>query len=294
MFKNWCILLLVFIFLINLISAQTIVQTDQQSAPTNFMTTFFNFLKSPIFLGIIVFVILIVIVGVIVIILFRWIIKYIKLRSDVFYKLKTERLKLAKIHKRYPSKYWWNVEKNTPLRLVKKDENGKLFVSSPIAFHRGDYLTHEGNVILALNFRNKKKWFIFPITDILIVPNNKEIKVSHKNKEGKIIKTEIIKLPQANDIIKFGVEEILIYAESLSNTGMFYIPVLKSKEGNIIDLSMPIYQSLKNVIVGEYLYEQTASFVGIAKKSMDLNPYVRAITKTQDNSQSVEIPQELK
>jgi hypothetical protein len=106
-------------------------------------------------------------------------------------------------------------------------------------------------------------------------------------------KQEFIKiehLPNPSDIIRFNENEILIFAESLSNTGMFLIPVLKDKDGEIIDLSMPVFDSLKKVVLGEYLYEQTDEFSKLSKKTLEINPYIRAITKTQDTSQSVELP----
>jgi hypothetical protein len=71
---------------------------------------------------------------------------------------------------------------------------------------------------------------------------------------------------------------------------MFYVPVMKSKEGKVIDLTLPTYDSLKGVVLGDYLYEQTTSFSQLAKKSMDINPYIRGAIKVSDTSQSVEVP----
>jgi len=109
---------------------------------------------------------------------------------------------------------------------------------------------------------------------------------------GKTEKIEINNLPKATDVIKFNEDEILIYAESLSNVGMFYVPVLKAKDGKIIDLSLPVYQSLREVVMGEYLYSQTDEFTKIAKKSIDMNPSLRFQSKLSDSNQSVEIPQQ--
>lgn len=270
--------------------AQTIVKVPEVQQPSK---GFFNFgfLSSNIFLGLILLIIIMIVLGVLLVFLFRYIIRYIKLRSDIFYKLKIEKLKLAKIQGTYPSKYWWNTEKNTPIRLIKKDSEGEIMITQPIAYHRGDYASHEGNIVIAMSLRGKKKWLIFPTTDLLIIPNKEEREVSIKDYEGKKSKETYKNLPKAKDIIKFHQNEILIYAESLSSTGMFYIPVLKSDDGKVIDLSMPTYQSLKEVAIEDYLYEQTSEFVGIAKKSMDINPSVNYIKKTNDTSQSVEIPQ---
>jgi hypothetical protein len=65
---------------------------------------------------------------------------------------------------------------------------------------------------------------------------------------------------------------------------------LKSQDGKIIDLSLPVYVSLKQVVLGDYLYEQTDEFGKLAKQSMNINPNLRYQMKAGDSSQSVEIP----
>jgi hypothetical protein len=285
-------LALVFCFLIlPIITASTIVEVPRDEAveKTNIFTSPFSIFKSQVFWGgvVLFFVILLVLLG--IFFLVKWIVSLIKSRTDAFYKLKTERIKLAKIQRRYTASSWLKVHKNPPIRLVKK-EDGKLVVSRPIAHYRGDYVTHEGNVVISLNLENNKKWFIMPITDLLIIPKKELVDLAVKNSKGDRSVIKIDKLPDPSKIIKFNENEILIFAEGLSNIGMFLIPVLKDKDGEILDLSMPVFDSLKKIVLGEYLYEQTDEFTKLAKKSMDINPNVRAIMKTQDNSQSVEVP----
>jgi hypothetical protein len=88
--------------------------------------------------------------------------------------------------------------------------------------------------------------------------------------------------------VQFNDNEILLYAEGISHTGQFFVPVLKTKDGKIIDLTTPIYQSLKDVVLNDYLYVQTTEFVAVAKKGIDMNPNLRYIQKTGDANQSVE------
>lgn len=285
------IILILFIFLIPVISSATVVvnQPPPVKEPS-FFDKYFGFLLSPIFWGFVLFFIIFLLFLIGIFFIARWIIKFLKSKSDVFYLLRKDRIKLAKIHRAYPSKHWFKVHKNTPIRLVTKNNN-KLNVSSPIAYHRGDYTTHEGNIIICMNLRDNKKWFIYPITDLLIVPNKESVNIIRKdNKTGKDEIIKIDNLPQAKDIIQFNEDEILIYAESLSNIGMFYVPVLKAKDGKIIDLSLPVFQSLKEVVLGDYLYHQTSDFVVIAKKSSDLNPNLRYEIKSKDSNTNVEVP----
>jgi len=294
--KSGCILLISLIlinFLIPYISSEVVVVPDGQQQQTTekkgFFDTYFGFLKEPIFWYVIVGLILFMAILVGLFFLVRWLVKYLKAKDDIFYKLKIERVKLAKIQRRYPSKSWYKVHKNTPIRLVKK-EKGKLVVSNPIAYHRGDFTTHEGNVIISMNLKDKKKFFFLPITDLLIIPNKEKVEIQKKNNKGKMEVITIDNLPQAKDVVQFNEDEILIFAESISNMGIFYAPVLIAKDGKIVDLSLPVYQSLREVILGDYLYEQTAEFVNVAKKSIDLNPNLRYQMKAGDNSQNVDVP----
>jgi uncharacterized membrane protein len=283
--------LFIFFVFFPIISAVQVVevnQTQTQPESQGFLGSMFGFLKNPIFWYIVIALVLITGFCVLMFFLIRWLIKYLKSQNDIFYMMKKDRTQLAKIHRRYNSNHWWKVEKNIPVRLVKK-ENDKLIISKPIGHHRGDYTTHEGNVILSLNLIGKKKWFIYPDTDLLLIINRNDIKIHQKNDKGEKIDFVFDNLPQAKDIVQFNENEILIFAESISKVGYFFIPVLKSKDGRIIDLSLPTFAMLKEVILGDFLYNQTSDFGILAKKSMEINPSVRAINKVGDNNANVDV-----
>jgi len=279
---------------IPLIFAEQVIQVPQEQTPkkSGLFSSTFSFFKSPIFWWVLIIVVVIIAIFVGIFFFVKWLVKYFKERNDIFFKLKAERIKLSKIQRRYPSSnHFLKVSKNVPIRLVRKEENGHLTITSPIAYHRGDYSSHEGNVIIAMNLKDNKKFFFFPITSLLVIPNRESVDVMQKDKNGKPVTMTINNLPKAKDVIQFNDNEILIYAESLSNVGQFYVPVLKTKDGKIIDLSMPTFQTLKEVVLSAFLYEQTDEFSKLAKKSMDLNPNLRYQMKAGDSSQSVEIPQ---
>jgi len=284
--KGLVIIVLLTLMFIPSVISQTIVEVPQQEQQqTNYFENAFAFLKSKVILTIIVVLIVVIAFLVGAFFLVRWLVQFLKKRNDLFYKLRRERIKLASTQRRYPAKHWFKVHKNTPVRLVRK-EGERLIISSPIGYYKGDYITHEGNFVLSLNIVGYKMWWFFPVTEILIIPNRKE--VTTKNPDSK--KTETAILPLAKDVVQFNENEVLVFAESISNTGMFFVPVMKSKDGKVIDLTLPTYDSLKNVVLGDYLYEQTTSFSQLAKKSMDINPYIRSAMKVADSSQSVEVP----
>lgn len=291
--KNVVILSFFVIFLlISFVSSATTIQVKENPEPEkkSFFNTYFGFLKSPIFWYIIGGLMIFIIFLILIFFLVRWIITFLRSRNDIFYKLKSERTHLSRIQKSYPSKHWWKVYKNTPIRLVKRSDDNRMIITEPIGYHRGDYTSHEGNLIINLNLKDKKKWFIFPISDILVIPNKEKIDLEQFDEKGKKIKITILNIPKARDIIQFNSNEILIYAEGLSHIGLFLTPVLKTKDNKIMDLSLPIFQSLKDVVLGDFLYQQTSDFSNLAKKSMDINPFVRVQTKVQDATQNVEVP----
>jgi len=294
---KWKLLSVIFcLLLLPLAFAEEVVQVQSQStAPVE--SHWYDFLKNPTLWYTVGIVILITIIVVCLIFLIKWLINYLKSRSNIYFQLRKQRLKLAKVHSRYPSSnHYFKIEKNIPIRLINKDDNGKPSISDPIAYYKGDYTSHEGNVIVSMNMRFNKRLFFFPIGDILIIPNKEKIILHQKQRSGSL-KTEVLtNIPLAKDIILFKEKEIFLYAESISNIGgkgnEFYVPVLKAKDGKIIDLSLPTYQSLKEVVVGDYLLEQTDEFVKVSKKTMDLNPNLKYQVKLNDASSNVEVPQE--
>jgi len=246
------VLLLVFSQIVSAVTVVNVEKPNQPEEKGNFLSNSLSFLKEPIFWYVVIGIVIITIFAVILFFIIRWLVSFIKSRNDIFFLLKKDRVKLAKIQRRYDSKHWLKIKKNTPIRLVRK-ENGKLVISRPFAYHRGDYLTNEGNIILSLNLEGKNKFFFFPETDILIIPNREKVDVEQLDEKGETKVVTIDKLPRAKDIVQFNENEILLFAESISKVGQFLIPVIKTENGKVIDLSMPTFASLKEVVLGDYL-----------------------------------------
>jgi len=274
------------------IQGATVVQVNEptKAPPKSFMQNFFSFLTSKFFIWTVV--IFLIIIGLIFLIAFgiRWILGFIKQQNNIFFQMRSERLKLAKAQRRYNSKAWLKYTKNTPIRLAYHDEKGFLRISNPIAYHKGDYMSQEGNLVIAFNMDGNSNLFVFPRAELLIIPNKKEMKITTRDGTGKIKDIELKNIPTAKEIVQFNDNEILLYAKSITKAGNFYVPVLEAKDGSIIDLSTPVYASLKDVALGELLYEQTDLFSKVAKRSIDLNPHLRYQIKASDTNQSVEVP----
>jgi hypothetical protein len=266
------------------------VPTDQKPASKNPFDSTIAFFKMPLVWWIIGIFLLVLLFGVGIFFFVRWIVKFLKQREDIFYRIRQEKLKLSKAQKTYPSTSWFHYEKNTPIRLLRQNADGKPFLTRPIAYHRGDYTTHEGNIVIAFNMKGNEIFWIIPRTELIVIPNKSKVEIQTRNSEGKTETITIDNLPTAKDIVQFNENEIILHAESICNTGYFYVPVVKTKEGKIIDLSVPVYSSFKAVALESLLYEQTDEFVKIAKKSIDLNPNLRYQIKSADANQSIEVP----
>lgn len=288
MLKKGIVFIIFILSSINLVLSATVVEVKQQELPP--VSNWYDFFKSPIFWGILLFVFLFIIISIGIIFLIKWIVSFIKSKNDVFYKVKKERLYLSKVHGRYPHyNHFYKITKNPPIRLVNKSDTS-LKLSKPIGYYRGDYVTNEGNLCIAMNMIGDNLFMLFPKRSLLVIPNREVVKIKQidliTNKPNVI---EIRNIPTAKEIVQFNEDEILIFADSLASSGMFLIPVLKSKDGKIIDLALPIFQTLKENFAIDYLYEQTDDFSRLSKKAMDLNPNVRAMEKLSDSNKNIEV-----
>jgi hypothetical protein len=282
---------LFFIIFSSLVLSATTVVTQATPVPekTGIMSSVKGFFTSPLFWGLIAFLLLAILIGVVAYFLITWLIRYLKEQKDLFINLKRRRIKLAKAHSRYNT-HGVRITKNSPIRLVRK-KNNRAEISSPIGYYRGDYTTHEGNILMAFNFPHKKKLFVLPVMDVLIIPNKPEVHIHKRDTKGKVQTTTIENLPLAKDIVQFNNDEVLLYAESISDVGEFHVPVLKAKDGRILDLSLPVYHTLKEAVIDNYLYDQTSQFATLSKRGLEINPFVKTAQKLQDSAQNQETPQ---
>lgn len=282
-------LLILFMFLQFVSSVTVVTVPTEQTQPVEQKSSIFSFLKSPIFWTVIALMFVLVVFLVIVFFVVRWLVKYIKQRSDIFWRMRGDRMVMAKIHARYPCGHWLKVQKNPPIRLMKKDEHGNVFLTDPIGNYRGDFIGHEGSVCISMNLIGKKKWFFFPTRDLLIIPNKEKIKIVQRDNNGQKIRDDEIYMPLAKDIVQFNQGEIILKAEGVSQAGIFLIPVLRDKDGKHMDLALPSYTMMKEVIINDFLYEQGNDFVVSMRKAVDWNPHVRITNKINDSTNSVDV-----
>lgn len=288
-FKKELYVILIILILITNVLAVTVVETNPQQQPKQ-EGHWYSIFLSLWFWGILLFILILFGLGFGIFFAVRWFLRLLKKRTDIYYRLREEKTYLAKLQSRYGSTHRFRVSKNIPIRLVKIN-NGKPYFSEPIATHRGDYVSNEGNHYIALNLVGDKKFFFYPITSLLVIPNKDTVSILKKDKDGKTAIEVLKNIPKADNIIQFNTNEILLFAENLTQVGYFMFPVLRSQEGKIIDLSVPVYQMLKEVAMNEILYQQTSDFGILSKQASNLNPFLRTAQKLQDNNNTVDVPQ---
>lgn len=243
--------------------------------------------SSTLIAGILVFVVIAILIIVGIVIVAIKVSSLVKKRSDIFYRIRTERIKLCSAHRRYPKKvskfrlykYW----KNVPIRLQYfNKQSGTFGLTKPIAYYRGDMQGPEGNLMVSFYMPGNNTWLVFPKTEILII-NNKQTRTFKIGKEL-ITKT----LPTAKDIVQFDDDTIILKCDAISDSGMFYIPVLHDADDNIIDMTPAAMTSMEDVAATKIFYESLDMWAKNNRKAVDANPNVRIHQKTNDQNQSVE------
>jgi hypothetical protein len=220
-----------------------------------------------------------------------WLIKKLKEGADIWYKIRKDKKHLCKMHKdQWRVKAFFKFSKNNPIRIYFTNSN--QIHSKIVGYYKGHYTSRDGNITILFNCR--RKWLIFPMSDLLVINAKKEMIIAkksvviNKGKQEIITEHETVNLPQ--NILTFNPDEVVLNAYSIDmdyRTEIFF-PVIKDIDGNIINMALPTYESMKQVAIEGYLYDQTDDFVKVAKKSIDLNPMIRGVNKVSDSSSSIE------
>jgi len=242
-----------------------------------------------LFLGVVVILIFAVIILAILGFVGYKIWQMVKKRDDLMFRVRRERLRLARAQRSYKSKGWlpWNFKKNTPIRLFKYEfRNGKPYpaVTQPIGWHHGDFHTHEGNLIISAYLPGNRFLLFFPRAELIIINNKAKRKIKIGKKEYEY------DLPVARDMVQFNhnPDEILLHADGLSDAGEFYVPCIRDENGEVIDLAAFAIQNMSDVGISHLFNEHINAWAVANKKAVDTNPYVRISQKTSDSNMSVE------
>lgn len=286
---RWIIYLLVLIVVFSssvLGATQTISVVEKTEASQDTGKSLWEIVKSLWWVAVLIIIILGLLLWLVI-----WLINKIKDGEDVWFQIMKDKKELCKTHRdSYRIKAFFKFRENHPIRVYY--EVNKKVHSQVVGYYRGHYLSHDGNMIILFNCT--RKWLVFPRSDLIFlntrekitVTRTQEKKIGHETKVVKI--EEELKFPY--NFYDFRANEVVIYANGLDKdyrTG-FYYPVLKDQDGRVINMSLPVYESVKSVAIEGYLFDQTDDFVKVAKKSIDLNPTIRGVNKVADSSSAIE------
>lgn len=218
----------------------------------------------------------------------KWIVGFIKKRSDLYYNFRKRCFELAGMHA-ITKIHRWRITKNIPIKTITEDASGKIRISQPIAYYGGHYYSHTGNIIIRIFSEQFKQMFIIPKEELLIVNAKASRSYRTTNEQGKNDTPTQDDLPI--NLVQFNDTEVLLFAHGIDNAdseGLYYIPTLFDKDHNIIDLSIAAYDSVRDIALGDAILGNSKLFVEASRKAVDINPYVRISQKVTDNNQSVE------
>ena len=285
------IFLFIFIFLASIVfSATQTISVVEEPATQEQQKTFWQIIKPFVIAGVIILVILGGLVWLTI-----WLVKKIKEGKDIWFKISKDKKHLCRMHRdKYRINAFFRFRKNCPIKIYYV--NDSHIHSKTVGNYRGHYISKDGNITMMFNYR--RKWLIFPRNDLLIINSNKDVVISRKEvkddgkKKEVVIISEVIPLPK--NIVSFNPDEIILnaYSIDIDYRSEFFVPVLKDKDGNVINLALPAYESMKQTAIEGYLYDQTDDFVKVTKKSIDLNPLIRGVNKISDSSSSIESGQQ--
>jgi len=234
---------------------------------------------------------LLILIVLIVILVFivRFVMK-IKEDEDEIIKLFKERRKLCKTHrnKRY-YRAFFRKSKNAKINCLWKDDTDKWHKKT-VGFYYGDYYAKEGTLIIAFSKQRSAKWFILPDIGLLIINKKPEREIKYKDRDGKE-QTRTQQIP--TNIEEFMDDEIIlrcISIDKLDREAKWFTPVLQDGKGKIINPTAYIFESFKDVYLGEYLLTNMNDALQQSKKALDMNQWIRGKNKLGDQSQSVDQP----
>jgi hypothetical protein len=152
----------------------------------------------------------------------------------------------------------------------------------------GECVTQDGyHNILLWKF---KKWFLFwvPIKidffnlvkeDYIVRCNmNKIYEYVTKNEETG--EKKVHKLELTHDLVTKNEDKILIRGVGIERVRYFFYPVLRDKDGNVVNKKIEVFAREKSSALIDTMYNQVEDFANVSRELININPSVRYFTKT--------------
>jgi hypothetical protein len=152
----------------------------------------------------------------------------------------------------------------------------------------GECITQDGfKNILLWKF---KKWFLFwiPIKvdffdlvkESYIVRCNMNKVYRYKTRDEKTGEEQLKQIQLVNDIISRDGDKLLVRGVGIERVRYFFYPVLRDKEGNVVDDKIEIFAREKDSALIDTMYQQVEEFANVSRELININPSVRYFVKT--------------
>jgi hypothetical protein len=152
----------------------------------------------------------------------------------------------------------------------------------------GECVTQDGyHNILLWKF---KKWYLFwvPIKidffdlvkeDYIVRCNmNKVYEYITKDEETGKKTTHALQL--THDLVTKNEDKILVRGVGIERVRYFFYPVLRDKEGNVVNKKIEVFAREKSSALIDTMYNQVEDFANVSRELININPSVRYFTKT--------------
>jgi hypothetical protein len=150
----------------------------------------------------------------------------------------------------------------------------------------GSAITQDGYINILL-WKNKR-WYLFWIPifldffdlvkeDFIIRCNlNKLYKYKFRNQEGQ---EEIKTIELDHDIVYKDGDKMIIRGVGIERVRYFFYPVLRDKDGNVVDKKLEVFARERDSALMETMYSQVEDFANVSRELINISPSVRYFQK---------------
>ncbi len=157
-----------------------------------------------------------------------------------------------------------------------------------LGHYLGECYTQDGY----LNFLvwKRKKWYLFwvptfldffdLVKDVYIIRVNMNKTFREKVRDPQTKEEKIITHQLATDLVFRHGDKVVIKCWGVEPINYFYYPILRDKEGNLIDKSLEVFEREKDRALIKNMYYLTEDFSNVARELININPTARWKLKT--------------
>jgi hypothetical protein len=215
---------------------------------------------------------------------------YFKFKDNPYWQIRDKRITLCRQHgdkHRMPQKFYrpFSIQKNQPIICQYSDIQGNMH-SKKIGYYNGHYQTADDNIIMAFKDHVHKIFYIVPEMNIIVLNRKEKYKIRTKDEASNLVVDQEVRYPKVQ--VEFLDDFIVIHALGIDDAEYFYVPVIKDKQGNVIDMRLPAYISAREISIHKFTYAQTQDYLAVNRDHMKFNPVIKAGKELSDTNGQID------